>query len=137
MDAGEPERSLVSYGLIDGTFEHRLDSAPRALVHSIIELKVADREFRVVDVIVKRIEFGFVQNVVLGELGVEALECVEILSLVGVIERLAEIEVSQVAAGSRRDGKSQRQDESDELASRSHRLPIPKCDGSVAGTWSG
>src|SRR5262249_5545083 len=37
----------------------------------------------------------------------------------------------------RRDGKSQGQDESDELASRSHRLPISKRDRSVAGTRSG
>jgi len=57
-------------------------------------------------VIVKRIKCGFVQNAVLGELGVEPLECIEILSLVGVIERLAEIEVPQVAARGRMDGKS-------------------------------
>jgi hypothetical protein len=75
-------------------------------VHAIVELEVANREFGVVDVIVKRIELGFVQNVVLGELGVEPLECIEILSLVGVIERLAKIEVPQVAARGRRDGKS-------------------------------
>jgi hypothetical protein len=107
VDAGEPERGLVSYRLIDGTFEHRLDGAPCALVHAIVELEVADREFGVVDVIVKRIEFGFVQNVVLGELGVEPLECIEILSLVGVIERLAEMEVPHVAARGRTGGKSQ------------------------------
>src|SRR5260370_2633190 len=34
-------------------------------------------------------------------------------------------------------GKSQGQAESDELASRSHRLPFPKRDRSVAGTRSG
>src|SRR5258708_37085567 len=137
VNAGEPERGLVSSRLIDGPFEHRLDGAPCALVHAIVELKVADREFGVVDVIVKRIKFGFVQNVVLGELGVEPLECIEILSLVGVIERLAEIEVPQVAARGRTGGKSQGEAESDELASRSHRLPFPKRDRSVAGTRSG
>ena len=57
-------------------------------------------------VIVKRIEMGFVQNVVLGEFGVEPLECIEILSLIGVIERLAKIEVPQVTAGGRTDCKS-------------------------------
>src|SRR5207247_10486133 len=107
VDAGKPERSLVSYRLIDGAFEHRLDGAPCALVHAIVELEVTDREFGVVDVIVKRIELGFVQNVVLGELGVEPLECIEILPLVSVIERLAKIEVPQVAPGGRTDGKSQ------------------------------
>jgi len=57
-------------------------------------------------VIVKRIEFRFVENVVLGELCVEPLECIEILPLVSVIECLAEIEVLHVAAGSRTDSKS-------------------------------
>src|SRR6266404_2811692 len=107
VDAGEPERGLISYRLIDGTFEYRLDGAPCSLVHAVVELKVADREFGVVNVIVKRIELGFVQNVVLGELGVEPLECIEILPLVSVIERLAKIEVPQVVAGGRTDGKSQ------------------------------
>jgi len=107
VDAGEPERGLVSYRLIDGTFKHRLDGAPCALVHAIVELEVADREFGVVDVIVKRIKCGFVQSVVLGELGVEPLECIEIVSLLGMIERLAEKEVSHVAARGRMDGKSQ------------------------------
>src|SRR5207253_3184667 len=101
------------------------------------DLEVADRKFGVVDVIVKSIEFGFVQNVVLGEFGVEPLECVEILSLVSVIERLAEIGVPQVAARDRTGSKSQGQGESDELASRSHRLPIPQRDWVVAGPRSG
>jgi hypothetical protein len=43
----------------------------------------------------------------LGEFGVEPLECIEILPLVSVIERFAKIEVPQVAAGGRTDGKSQ------------------------------
>ena len=63
------------------------------MVHAVVELEVADREFGAVDVIVQRIESGLVETVVLGELGVEPLERIEILSLVGVIERLAEIEV--------------------------------------------
>ena len=107
MDAGKPERGLVSYRLIDGTFEHRLDGAPCALVHAVIELEVADREFGVVDVKMKRVECGLVESVIHGELGVEPLECIEILSLVGVIERLAEIEVPHVAARGRTGGKSQ------------------------------
>jgi hypothetical protein len=76
-------------------------------VHAIVELEVAYRKFGVVDVIVKRIELGLVQNVVLGELGVEPLECIEILSLVGVIERLTEIEVLHVAARDRTSSKPQ------------------------------
>src|SRR5262249_17255980 len=59
------------------------------------------------------------------------------LSLVCVIEGLAEIEVLQVAAHSRMNGKSQRQAESDEPSWRSHQLPFPQRDRRVAGTRSG
>jgi hypothetical protein len=58
-------------------------------------------------VILKRIELGLVETAVLGELGVEPPECIEKLSLVGVIERLAEIEVPQVGAHGRIGRKSQ------------------------------
>jgi hypothetical protein len=67
-------------------------------------------------VIVKRIETGFVQTSVLGELGVEPLDGIEILSLVGVIERLTEKEVLQVDAQDRTGGKSQGENESREPA---------------------
>src|SRR5882762_142086 len=84
----------------------------------------------------QRLDTELAQNVVLGEFGVEPLECIEILTLVCVVECLAEIEVLQVAARGRTGSKSQDQNESDELASRSHGLPIPKRDRSVAGTRS-
>src|SRR5215472_4696896 len=61
-DAREPERGLVSYRLIDSTFEHRLDCAPCALVHAVVELEVADREFGVVDVKVERVECWLVES---------------------------------------------------------------------------
>ena len=133
VDAGEPERGLVSHRFIDGTLEHCLDSAPGAVVHAVIEFEVADREFGVIDVVVQRVEFGLVKTVVHAKLGVEPLDCIEILPLKGVIERLAEIEVSQfrrrssgfgtngfrwsitrnVAAGGRTKGESHGQAESD------------------------
>src|SRR5260370_10929288 len=53
------------------------------------------------------------------------------------MERLAEIEGPQVPTRGRTGGKSQGKAEPDELASRSHRLPFPKRDRSVAGTRSG
>jgi hypothetical protein len=76
-------------------------------VHPVVELKIADREFGVVDVIVKRIECRFIQTMVLGKFGVEPLDCLEILTLVRVIERLAEKEVPRVATQGRTGGKSQ------------------------------
>ncbi len=96
MNAGEPERGFVSYGIIDGTFKHPLDGAPSSVVHAIVELEIAYREFGLVNVIVKRIESGLVQTVVLCEFSVEPLDCFEILALVGVIERFFEKEVPLV-----------------------------------------
>ena len=96
VDAGEPERRLVSYGFIDGTLEHCLNGAPCAVVHAVVEFEVADREFGVIDMVMKRVEFGLVKIMVHAKLDVEPLDCIEILPLEGVIERLAEIEVSQV-----------------------------------------
>ena len=107
VNSGEPERGFVSYGIIDGAFEHSLDGAPCAVVHAVVELEIADREFGVVDVKVKRIKFGLVQTVVLGKFSVKPLDCLEILSLVGVIDRLTEKEVLQLVTQGWTSGKSQ------------------------------
>ena len=93
VNAGEPERGFVSYSFIDGAFKHPLNGAPSSVVHAVVELEIADREFGLVDVVVKSIEFGLVQTVVLFEFSVEPLDCFEILALVGVIERFVEKEV--------------------------------------------
>src|SRR5439155_17746013 len=134
VDSREPERGLVAHGFIDGAFEHRLDGTTGAVVHAVVELEIADGEFGVVDVIVQRIESGLVETVVHSELSVEPLDCIEEPSLQGLIERLAEIEIPQVAAHRWTDGKYQGKTESDQPASHSHRSPFPKRDGSVAGT---
>jgi len=55
---------------------------------------------------VKRIEFGLVQPMVLGKFGIEPLDCLEILSLVGVIERLAEKEILQIVTQGRMGSES-------------------------------
>src|SRR5207245_8337059 len=129
---------LVSSGLTYGAYGHSVAGSPGALFQALVEHEVPDREFGVVDVVVKHIEPGLIQAVVLSELGVEALEGIEILSLVGVIERLAEIEVPQVGTHGRTDGQSQCQDESDEQVLRSHHwLPFPERDRSLARIGSG
>jgi hypothetical protein len=93
MDAGEPEGRFVSYGLIDGTVKHSLDSAPSFVVHAVIELEIANREFGLVDVVVKRVELGIVQTVVLCKFSIEPLDCFEILALIGVIKGFIEKEI--------------------------------------------
>src|SRR5437867_2696434 len=99
VNAGKPERGFVSYGFINGTFKHPLDGAPSTVVHAVVEFEIADREFGFVNVIVKRIESGLVQTVVLSEFCVEPLDCFEILALVGVKERFVEKEVVLLAPG--------------------------------------
>src|SRR5262249_40057474 len=102
VDAGEPERGLVSYGFIDGALEHCLDGSSCAMVHAVVEFEVADREFGLVDVVVQRVEFGLVKTVVHAELGVEPLNRIEILALEGVIESFAKIEVPELLRRSSR-----------------------------------
>src|SRR5262249_30864762 len=103
VDPRESERSLISHGFIDGTLEHPLDRASGALVHAVVQFEVADRKLGVADVIVESIECGLVDSSMQRDLGIEPLECIEILSLVGAIERLSEIEIFQVGQVGGRD----------------------------------
>ena len=136
MDSGESECGLVSHGLVDRAFEHRLDGATRALVHAVVELEVADGELGVVDVKVKRVESGLVESVIHRQLRVEPLDCIEELSLVARGQRLAEIQVFQVN-GRGRGGESQDQTKCDEPAWRLIGSPYSQRDRSGAGTRSG
>jgi hypothetical protein len=70
-----------------------------------MEFEVAHREFGVVDVKVQGIAFGLIESAMHAELGIEPLECLEVIPLEGVIERLTVKEVSQVAARSRKGRK--------------------------------
>ena len=47
VDAGESERGLVSYGFMDGTLEHCLDSSSCAEMHAVIEFEVTYGKFGV------------------------------------------------------------------------------------------
>jgi hypothetical protein len=67
-------------------------------MHAVLELEVADGELRVVDVGIERVERSLVDAVVLGELRVEALEGAEVVALMGVEERLAEMGIPRRAA---------------------------------------
>jgi len=115
VNAREPIGGVVTHLLIDRAFEHRGDRVPRAVVHSVVELEVADREFGVAQVIVERVELRLVERAMLGELGVEPLERVEEMALSRVVQRFAEVEVVQrlvvrppaCRSGQRRSGDAQ------------------------------
>ncbi len=67
-------------------------------MHPVTQLEVAERKLRVDHVIVQRIEFRLVEAGVLVDFGVEALQRLEVVPLVRVIERLAEVEILQLFA---------------------------------------
>ena len=112
VDAREAERRLVAHGIGHVRLEHRLDRAAGAVVHAVLELEVADRELGLVDVMVERVEVRLVDPVMLRDLGVEALERLEVVTLMGVEERLPEVRVAQLRTGGRA-GASERRDEPD------------------------
>ena len=59
-------------------------------MHPVVELEVADRELRVADEGMERVELPLVDPVVLGDLGIQALERLEPTFLMRVVEGLSE-----------------------------------------------
>ncbi len=115
---------LVTHDFIDVTLEHGGNCAARTMVHPVIELEVADRKLGIVDVKVQRVEIGLVDAIVLGELGIEALERIEVPALVSVKERLAEEQVllGQVVVISKR---AHREREAGDQKRRPHHSSLP------------
>ena len=107
------------------------------MVHPIVELEVADGELRVIDVMVERVQLGFVDPVVLGDLGIEAFQRLEVVLLVRVVERLSEVEILQLPARGGRSGgqESRHGDGRCSLAGsvRGHELPASELDAGIAG----
>jgi hypothetical protein len=65
------------------------------MMHPVAQLEIAERKFRVVDVIVERVELGLVEPGMLADLGIEPLQRLEVIALVRIIERLAEVKILQ------------------------------------------
>ena len=96
VDAREPKRGVVAHCFVDGALEHGLDRAAGAMMHAIVQLEVADRELGLAQVAVQRIELRLVEAVMLAELGIEPLERFEVVPLMRVVQRLAEIQSREV-----------------------------------------
>ena len=62
-------------------------------MHAVAQLKVAERELGVVDVGVERIELRLVDVAILFHFPIESFQRFEELPLVGVIERLAKVQI--------------------------------------------
>ena len=69
------------------------------MMHAVTEFEIAKREFRVVEMHVQAVELRLVDGNVLAHFGVEALERAEVVTLVRVIQGLAEIQVLQRVIG--------------------------------------
>ena len=96
MDPGQSIGGVIAYDVVDRTFEHRPDRTTGTMVHPVSEFEIAKRKFGVVDVIVKCVEFWLVELVVLPDLGIKPLQRAEEVPLVGVIQRLPEVQILQL-----------------------------------------
>ena len=98
VDTGKPVGSVVAYLFVDSAFEDRTDRASCPMMHAVAEFEIAERKFRVVDVGVKRVEFRFVDVRVLPDLGIQTFQCLEVVTLVRIVQCFAEIEIFQLFA---------------------------------------
>ena len=128
VNAREAKGRFVAHGFVDCAVEHGLDGAAGAMMHAVVELEVADRELGFADVKLQRIALRLVDAVVQGELRIEPLQRLEVVALVRVIERLAEIQIAQILARARTRGERARQAEpDDESRARHARYQSPSC----------
>ena len=98
MDARKTVSRVIANDLVDRALEHRPDGTPRSMMHAVPQLEIAERKFRVDHVVIERIEFGLVEAGMLADFGIEPLQRLEVIALVRVIERLAEVEILQLFA---------------------------------------
>ena len=113
MDARETERGFIADDLVDVRFQHRLDGAAGAMVHSVVELEVADIELRGGAVGMERVALRLVDSPMLRQFRVEPLERFEVAALRRLENRFPEIQVLEVSRrhGRRSQRRGQRQRE--------------------------
>jgi hypothetical protein len=88
--------------------------------------------------LVERVEFGFVDPVVLFDLGIEPFERFEIQALMRVIQRLAEIQIFQLLAVTWTRCQTSNQQESEHgMWCSTHDLPVSDLDSITAEAWLG
>ena len=138
MDARETERGFIADDVVDVRFQHRLDGAPGAMMHAVVELEVADIEFRGGEVVVERVALRLVDAPMLRQLRVEPLERFEIAALRRLENRFPEVQVLQVIrrrrTRSQRGGQRQREQH---VTRTGHRSPVPDVDCGLARVGPG
>ena len=100
VNACQPECGFVAHSLVHVTFQYRFDCATRTVVHPIVELEVANEKFSLLDVMEQRIQLRFVQAIMLAEFGIQAFQGLEVISLIGVVDGFAEVEITKITRSS-------------------------------------
>ena len=83
------------------------------MMHPVVEFEVAYREFGVVDVGIETVQLRLVKPPVLGDLGVEAFQRLEIKPLFCPENGLSEVQVALLPLGSVRSADGERGDEAE------------------------
>jgi hypothetical protein len=82
--------------LLDVALDDPGDGAPGPVVHPVGQFEIAHGKLGLVDMVVEGVEFGFIEPMVLRQLGVEPGDGIEPLPLKGVVQGLPEIEILQL-----------------------------------------
>ena len=111
MYARESIGGIVTHLFIDGTLEDRADRPACTMMHAVAQFEIAQCKFGIIDVRVERVQLRLIEPGVLRNLGIEALERFEVVTLVGVKQRFAKIRIVQrfVALRGRRRNESEQQ----------------------------
>ena len=97
MNPGQPVGRIITYDFVDGTLEYRPDRAAGAMMHPVPQFEIAERKFGVINMEYSVSSSGSSRLVMLPDFAVEPLQRLEEVPLVSVIERLAEVQILQLA----------------------------------------
>ena len=91
-------RCFIANTIVNITLEYRPDGSTGPMMHAIAQLEFADRKLGVINIRVESVQFGLVDRVMLRELDVEPLQCLEMQALIRQVPSLTEIKVLHVRA---------------------------------------
>ena len=93
VNSSQAVDSLIAHLFFDIAFDDPRNRPSGAVVHPVCQLKIADSEFSVVDMVVKRVEFRFIESVELSQFHIEPGDRIEPLSPESTVQGLSEIEI--------------------------------------------
>ena len=84
------------------------------MMHPVPQFEITERKFGVIYMRIQRVEFRFVNLVMLPDFAVETFERLEEMPLMGVVEGLAKMQIVQLAAAARTRCQAGEQQEPDQ-----------------------